>query len=102
MVECCAITLSDYFEGAKIYLFVVSNANLNPQIEKLLISVFGTYAIPKKIYYVEQIPKTRSGKILRRLLRNILVNPKLNNYGDTSTMLNFESLKEIKQKLTKK
>ena len=102
VVECCAITLSDYFEGAKIHLFVVSNANLNPQIEKLLISVFGTYAIPKKIYYVEQIPKTRSGKILRRLLRNILVNPKLNNYGDTSTMLNFESLKEIKQKLTKK
>ena len=37
------------------------------EIDKMIISNFGTYAIPKKVFYVKQLPKTRSGKILRRL-----------------------------------
>ncbi len=97
IVECCAITLNDYLEGAKIYLFVVSKKKINLEIENLIIATFGTYAIPKNIYYVKQIPKTRSGKILRRLLRNILLNPKSNNYGDISTILNLKSLEEIRK-----
>ena len=95
--ECCVITLNDNIEGSKIYLFVVSNLNLDNQIENLIISNFGTFAIPKKIFYVEQIPKTRSGKILRRLLRNIVLNPDLKNYGDTTTILNLNSLKKIQR-----
>ena len=78
-----------------IYLFVVSSFKLDKQIEDIIISTFGAFAIPKKIFYVEQLPKTRSGKILRRLLRNILVNPNLKNYGDISTILNLDSLKNI-------
>lgn len=66
----------------------------------MIISQFGSYALPKKIFYVEQLPKTRSGKILRRLLRNIVDNPNLKNYGDVSTILNFNSLKNI-QKIVK-
>ena len=97
VVECCVITLNDYLEGAKIFLFIVSKKNLDREIEKILISTFGTYAIPKKIYYISQIPKTRSGKILRRLIRNILENPKLKNYGDTSTILNYKSLENVKK-----
>ena len=34
--------------------------------------------------------------MLRRLLRKMLENPKLEDYGDTSTILNYESLKEVK------
>ena len=86
-------------EGSIIYLFVVANINLNTQIEKIIISTFGTFAIPKKIFYVNQIPKTRSGKILRRLLKNIMTNPKTTDYGDTSTILNLESLKNIHRML---
>ena len=74
--------------------------NLDLEIDKMIISNFGTYAIPKKVFYVKQLPKTRSGKILRRLLRNILLNPNLKNYGDTSTILNLSSLKDI-QKMVK-
>ncbi len=95
--ECCVVTLNDKLEGSKICLFVVSNSHLDSEIEKIIISNFGTHAIPKKIYYVNQLPKTRSGKILRRLLRNILMNPNLKNYGDTSTILNLNSLKKIQE-----
>ena len=98
--ESCVVALPDKLEGSKIYLFVVSDVNLDKNIEDMIISNFGTFAIPKKIFYVNQIPKTRSGKILRRLLRNILNNPNLKNYGDTSTILNLDSLKNI-QKIIK-
>ena len=97
ITECCVITLSDKIEGSKIYLFIVSNKNLDIKIENLIISNFGSYALPKKIFYVNQLPKTRSGKILRRLLRNILENPQINSYGDLSTMLNKNSLKKIQK-----
>ena len=96
IIECCAVTLNDYLEGAKIYLFIVSKKKLDTKIQNILLSNFGSYAIPKKILYVSQIPKTRSGKMLRRLLRKMLENPKLEDYGDTSTILNYESLKEVK------
>ena len=97
IIECCVITLSDNLEGSKIYLFVVSDKNLNEKIEKIIISTFGTFAIPSKIFYVKQIPKTRSGKILRRLLREIVANPNLNNYGDISTILNLNSIKNVQK-----
>jgi acetyl-CoA synthetase len=100
IIECCVITLSDNLEGSKIYLFVVSDKNLDEKIEKIIISTFGTFATPSKIFYVKQIPKTRSGKILRRLLREIVANPNLNNYGDISTILNLNSLKDV-QKIVK-
>lgn len=97
ITECCAVMLDDYLEGGKIYLFVVSKVNLDNQIEKLIISAFGSYALPKKIFYVPQIPKTRSGKMLRGLLRNMLKKPKSRNYGDISTILNIKNLKEVKK-----
>ena len=49
---------------------------------------FGTFAIPKKIFYIPEMPKTRSGKILRRLLRQLLENSKNKNFGDLSTIQN--------------
>ena len=99
ITECFVVTMDDKLEGSKIHLFIVSNVNLDSQIEKIIISTFGTFAIPRKIFYVDQIPKTRSGKILRRLLRNILANPYATDYGDTSTILNLESLKNIQRML---
>ena len=99
ITECCAITLNDKLEGAKIYLFVVSNKKFDNKIEKKIISNFGSFALPKKIFYVKDIPKTRSGKILRRLLRNLVKSPNLKNIGDTSTILNIKSLNKIKNRL---
>ena len=98
--ECCVISIKDELEGFRTCIFIVSEENLTTEIEKVIISQFGSYALPKKIFYVDQLPKTRSGKILRRLLRNIVENPNLKNYGDVSTILNFDSLKNI-QKIVK-
>ena len=94
--ECCAVAVKDKLEGSRFCLFIVSDVKLNNLIEKIVISTFGSYALPKNIYYVKQLPKTRSGKILRRLLRDIVEKPDLKDYGDISTILNLSSLENIK------
>jgi acetyl-CoA synthetase len=98
--ECCAISISDDMEGNVIYLFVVSkNTNIDDMISNVIVSNFGTFALPKKIYYLSELPKTRSGKILRRLLRSILMNPSSKRFGDLSTIINKKIVYEIKEKI---
>jgi len=98
--ECSAILIDDDLEGAVIVLFIVSKKqNLDQKIEDKIFSNFGSFALPKKIYYLSQLPKTRSGKILRRLLRELINSPKGNNYGDTSTMINPNIIEEIQDRI---
>jgi acetyl-CoA synthetase len=54
----------------------------------------GPIAKPEKIQFVSGLPKTRSGKIMRRILRKIASN-ETENLGDTSTLLNPEVVDEI-------
>ena len=102
IIEVAAIAVKDKLEGMCIYLFIVSKKNLDDQIEKSIISNFGTFALPKKIVYLSELPKTRSGKILRRVLKKISENPIKLNTLDLSTILNKSVLKEIKQNLIDK
>ena len=74
--ESCVISLPDEYEGEKLYLFIASKEKgLETKINESIISNFGSFAVPSRIFYVDELPKTRSGKILRRLLRSILIKP---------------------------
>lgn len=96
--ECCAISISDEIEGNKFNLFLVaSNKNVEANIVSLIEKTYGSYAIPNNIHFLPELPKTRSGKILRRLLRSLVNNS--SNIGDISTMMNPNIIKIIKNKL---
>ena len=56
----------------------------------------GPIAKPDKIQFVSGLPKTRSGKIMRRILRKIAEND-LENIGDTSTLLDPSVVDDIKK-----
>lgn len=104
LLEACAIAQDNYFEGANLVLFVtlkkkIAESNIKGLINKKIINFFGSFALPKEILIVKELPKTKSGKILRRVLRNIYENPKSNNYGDLSTMINKNSIKNIQNSL---
>jgi acetyl-CoA synthetase len=55
-------------------------------------NTIGPIAIAEKIYFVNKLPKTRSGKIMRRLLRSIVNNQTI---GDITTLEDEASIEEI-------
>lgn len=68
--------------------------NLRKEINQQITEQIGPIAKLDKIQFVSGLPKTRSGKIMRRILRKIASND-TSNLGDTSTLLNPEVVKEI-------
>ena len=68
--------------------------NLRKEINQLISERIGPIAKLDKIQFTEALPKTRSGKIMRRILRKIAEND-TSNLGDTSTLLNPEVVQDI-------
>ena len=102
--ECGAIGVKDSLEGQVLVVFYTSVKKklLSDDINKELIENFGTFAVPKETIQIPEMPKTRSGKILRRLLRDLYENPKELYYGDLSTIINKKSIYAIKKILINK
>jgi acetyl-CoA synthetase len=70
--------------------------NLAKEINEMISNQIGPIAKLDKIQFVSGLPKTRSGKIMRRILRKIAEGD-FSNFGDTSTLLNPEIVDEIKE-----
>ncbi len=70
------------------------HANLRAEINQIITEHIGPIAKLDKIQFTEGLPKTRSGKIMRRILRKIACN-EINGLGDTSTLLNPEIVEGI-------
>ena len=68
---------------------------LRKEINQLISDQIGPIAKLDKIQFVSGLPKTRSGKIMRRILRKIAEGD-FSNFGDISTLLNPEVVEEIK------
>ncbi|OMP30567.1 acetate--CoA ligase [Mangrovimonas sp. DI 80] len=71
-----------------------NHENLRKEINQLITDRIGPIAKLDKIQFTQGLPKTRSGKIMRRILRKIASND-TSNLGDTSTLLNPEVVQEI-------
>jgi acetyl-CoA synthetase len=101
IIEACAVAIPDKLEGFSLVLFLVTSNQLSfdEEIKRSINMNFGSFALPKRIIYLTALPKTRSGKILRRLLRNMLLGSKKKNYGDISTIVNRKVIIEIKKKI---
>jgi acetyl-CoA synthetase len=91
-------------KGNALYGFVIlkeigetrNQENLAKEINQLISDQIGPIAKLDKIQFVSNLPKTRSGKIMRRILRKIAEGD-FSNFGDTSTLLNPEIVDEIKE-----
>ena len=68
--------------------------NLKKEINQLITDRIGPIAKLDKIQFSEGLPKTRSGKIMRRILRKIACN-EIDKLGDVSTLLNPEIVQSI-------
>lgn len=87
-------------KGQGIYVFVITKGEpSNPEqmrgeIVETVVAEIGKIAKPDKIQFVSGLPKTRSGKIMRRILRKI-AEGEAGNIGDTSTLLDPDVVDEI-------
>ena len=90
-------------KGSALYGYVIlkdtgesrDRDNLRKEINQVISDTIGPIAKLDKIQFVSALPKTRSGKIMRRILRKIAEGD-FANFGDTSTLLNPEIVEEIK------
>ena len=102
VAESAIVGFPDDVKGNALYGFIIlketgkdrKQENLRKEINQLITEHIGPIAKLKKIQFTSGLPKTRSGKIMRRILRKIACN-ETEHLGDTSTLLNPEVVQEI-------
>ena len=101
VVESAVVGYPHDIKGQGIYAFVIFNGIHGPDemtakdILQTVTRIIGAIAKPDKIQFVSGLPKTRSGKIMRRILRKI-AEGETQNLGDTTTLLDPGIVEEIK------
>jgi acetyl-CoA synthetase len=99
ITECAVVGIPDEIKGEVPVAFVVYKGKKPlEEVKKEVIGQIkkeiGPIALPKEVYLVEDLPKTRSGKIMRRILRKLWTQEEL---GDLSTLANPQIVKKIKE-----
>ena len=100
VAEVAVAPIKDEIKGENFVIFVVlkkedrSKEQLKKEIVLSLREQIGAIAKPSEIYFVSGLPKTRSGKILRRVLRDVV---QKKNVGDVTTLQDSGVVEEIIQ-----
>ena len=99
VVESALVGFPHEIKGNALYAFIILKNNQNidgikSEINLLISKTIGPIAKPDKIQIVAGLPKTRSGKIMRRILRKIAAGES-DSFGDTSTLLNPDIIRHI-------
>ncbi|MFT6070375.1 MAG: acetyl-CoA synthetase [Bacteriovoracaceae bacterium] len=104
IVESAVVGFPHDIKGQGIYAYVIWNPQskntqdpkqIHKELNDMVIKMIGPIAKPDKVQVVSGLPKTRSGKIMRRILRKV-ASGDTSNMGDISTLLNPEVVEEIK------
>lgn len=100
VIESAVVGYPHKVKGQGIYAYVIcdmtnrTEENLTNEIKASVTNIIGPIAKPDKIQIVPGLPKTRSGKIMRRILRKI-AEGSMDNLGDTSTLLDPDIVDKI-------
>jgi acetyl-CoA synthetase len=97
--ESAVVGIPDKIKGEVPAAFVIyrgekSIEEVKKEVTEMLKKQIGPLALPKEVFVVEDLPKTRSGKIMRRILKRLFTGEEL---GDLSTLSNPESVEKLKE-----
>ncbi len=101
VAESAVVGRPDDLKGSAICAFVTlegkysASPELNAELKEWVVKQIGALARPDEIRFTEALPKTRSGKIMRRLLREIATQGKVT--GDTTTLEDFSVLENLRE-----
>ena len=102
IVESAVVGFPHDIKGNALHAYVITydgiiqTDKLIEEIRNLVAKTIGAIAKPDKIQFVKGLPKTRSGKIMRRILRKI-ASGDTENLGDTSTLLNPDIVDDLQK-----
>ena len=100
VIESAVVGYPHEIKGQGIYAFAICDSSnktndiLEEEIKQLVRKIIGPIAKPDRVQIVSGLPKTRSGKIMRRILRKV-ASKDISSLGDISTLLNPEVVEEI-------
>lgn len=99
VAESALVGFPHHVKGNALYAYVILNEGegddeTRNEIRNQVAKEIGPIAKPDKIQFVKGLPKTRSGKIMRRILRKIAAN-QIDHLGDTSSLLNPDVVNDI-------
>lgn len=102
VVECAAVGIPDEVKGTVVWCFCIlqpgtsESEGLRDEIKKVIADDLGKAFTPKEVRFVEELPKTRSAKILRRAIKAQVLGE---DPGDLSSMENPSALEAIQKSL---
>ncbi len=100
VAEAAVASKPDPIKGQSLVIFAIlkqgvsPSPELNKEIKEHIRHTIGPVAIPDEIYFIAKLPKTRSGKIMRRVLRAVASDASV---GDLSTLEDEASVEEVKR-----
>ena len=101
VIESAVVGFPHEIKGQGIYAFAICQKNDNDTVKTLeeeikltVRSIIGPIATPERVQIVSGLPKTRSGKIMRRILRKV-ASKDVSDLGDISTLLNPKVVEDI-------
>ena len=103
VAEAAVVGKPDELKGEEVFAFVTLEGNQTPseeldkELKKHVVQEIGAIARPGEIRFTDALPKTRSGKIMRRLLRNLAAGQEVS--GDTSTLEDRGVLDKLREGL---
>jgi acetyl-CoA synthetase len=101
VAEAAVVGRKDDLKGEAIVAFISSEKDINSspelveELKKHVVNEIGIIAKPEKIIISDSLPKTRSGKIMRRILRSLAKGEKIS--GDISTLEDSSVLEKLKE-----
>lgn len=101
VAEAAVVSRPDEVKGEDVYAFVTLEGNRQPsdqlkeELKQHVVKEIGAIARPGEIRFTDALPKTRSGKIIRRFLRNLAAGEEL--VGDISTMEDLSVLDKLRE-----
>jgi acetyl-CoA synthetase len=100
VIEAGAIGVPHEIKGSELVIFCIlaPGAQANPELEEelkaMIVAQMGKPLAPKEIKFVQDLPKTRNAKVMRRMVRAAYLGL---DPGDTSSLVNPEAVEEIKK-----
>ena len=98
VIEAAAIGVPDEIKGSAVVVFCVlaegaeASDDLRAELRRMLVKAMGKALAPKEILFIDDLPKTRNAKVMRRMIRSAYLGLEL---GDTSSLVNPHIVQEI-------